>query len=157
MTDDRSSTSVPRSWVRAIGAAGVVAAISSIPLWAAVHPAVSMMTLGVGILVTLVSPTRMQRHARTWGWLLKMEGIVLSVSGVVLWLEVSPWVAILGFAAGVVMVLFSAMLAPLPQTGAHFARFTMESTYDSPGHFVKPPGKNVGDPLEGDDGRFLGR
>ena len=134
-----------------------MAILSSIPLWSAVHPAVSVMTLGVGILVTLVSPPRMQRNARTWGWLLKIEGVLLSVSGVLLWLEVGPWVAIPGFAAGLVMVLFSSTLAPLPQTGAHFARFTMESTYDAPGHMVKPPGQNVGDPLEGDDGQFLGR
>lgn len=157
MTDDRASASVPRPWARAIDAAGVVAILWSIPLWSAVHPAVSVMTLGLGISMALVSPTRMQRNARSWGWLLKIEGIVLSLSGAVLWLEASPWVAIPGFAAGVVMVLFSAMLAPLPQTGAYFARFTMESTYDSPGHMVKPPGQNVGDPLEGDDGQFLGR
>ena len=54
------------------------------------------------------------------------------------------------------MVVFGSMNAPLGDTGAHFARFTMESTYDD-SRMVKPPTENVGDPLEGDDGRFLGR
>ena len=157
MTDDRASTSVPSAWSRAIHAAGVAAILSAVPIWSALHPAVSVMTLGVGVALTLVRPSRMQRNPRSWGWLLKIEGVVLSISAVVLWLEVSPWIAMPGFAAALVMVLFSSMLSPLPQTGAAFARFAMESTYDAPGHMVKPPGQNVGDPLEGDDGQFLGR
>jgi hypothetical protein len=115
------------------------------------------MSVGIGTLVALVGPSTMQRNARLWGWILRIAGSVLSVSAVIIWLGVTPWVAIPGFAAGLVMVVFGSMVAPSGDTGAHFARFTMESTYDSPGHMVKPPQQNVGDPLAGDDGTFLGR
>ena len=129
----------------------------TIPFWSSVHPAAAVTSLGLGALVTLVGPATMQRNARPWGWLLRIAGIGLSISSVVIWLGVGPLLAIPGFAAGTVMVVFGSMVAPAVDTGAHFARFTMESTYDSPGHMVKPPQQNVGDPLEGDDGTFRGR
>ncbi len=150
-------TPVPRSWVRALDAAGVVAIAFAIPLRSAVHPVAAVASLGLGALVTLVGPATTQRNARLWGWLLRIAGIALSLSAVIIWLGVSPWLAIPGFAAGMVMVVFGSMIAPSGDTGAHYARFTMESTYDSPGHMVKPPQQNVGDPLEGDDGTFRGR
>lgn len=149
-------SALPQPWVRALDAAGVVAVLSSIPLWSAVHPASAFVSLGVGATVALISTTVMQRKPRSWGWLPKLAGIGLSVSAVAIWLEASPILAIPGFAAGLVMVVFATMIAPARQTGAHFARFTMESTYGD-GRMVEPPQENVLDPLEGDDGRFLGR
>lgn len=149
-------SSVPRSWARALDAAGVVAVLSAIPLWSAVHPGASVVSLCIGALVGFARSTEMRRNARTLGWLLRIAGVVLSVSAVAVWLESGPLLAIPGFTAGLVLTVIGSMITPTRQTGADFARFTMESTYED-AHMVKPPQLNVGDPLEGDDGRFLGR
>jgi hypothetical protein len=148
---------VPRLWTRALVGAGVVALVSAVPLWSLVHPAAGVLSFVIGMLVTIARPSAIERHAGAWGSALRFAGAMLSVSGVLVWMSIGPLLALADFAAALVMVVFGSMIAPTGDSGAHFARFAMESTYDAPGHMVKPPGQNVGDPLDGDDDQFLGR
>ncbi len=86
----------------------------------------------------------------------KVVGFVVGISAVPIWNDGSPLLAVVAFVVGVGLVFAGSIWQPAAKTGAHTARFMMETMNDL--HMVKPPGENVLDPIEGDtQSRFNGR
>lgn len=97
----------------------------------------------------------MRWPVRLFAWILKAAGFALVPSGVAIWSSGHPWWAALAMVSGLVVFVAGALLEPGPDSGAQIARNMME-LYDDV-RYVRPPGGNLTDPLDGDDGRFGSR
>ena len=98
----------------------------------------------------------MPTRTRSWGFVVRLLGYPVAVAAVPLFTNDHLIPAALALVAGVALVVAGSMIGPVTSTGAHFARFAMETNNEL--HMVKPPGENVLDLVEGDRrGRFRGR
>jgi Trk-type K+ transport system membrane component len=96
---------------------------------------------------------------RTWiriaAWLMKATAwLALTTAGFQL-IDGHFWIAIPLVVAGFAMILGGSMLHTGPGTGAVTARYMMEVNNEL--QMVKPPGKNVLDPIDPHDTRSRGR
>lgn len=89
----------------------------------------------------------------TLAWLFKPIGAVGVLYGLSLVLNERAVVGALVLVVFLALYLAGALLSPGAQTGAHTARYMMETNNDL--HMVKPPSGNVLDPSE--NTRFSGR
>lgn len=97
----------------------------------------------------------MRWPVRLAAWVLKAAGFLLVPSGIVIWSYGHPVWAVAAMIFGFGVFVAGALVEPGPDTGAGIARNMME-LYDDM-HYVRPPGGNLTDRVEGDDGRFGNR